>query len=47
MHLKKFKDCNLVCIPIECGTKLHKYHEKKKVNNTYLKQIVGNLIEFD
>jgi len=29
---------------VECDTKLYKNHDKKKVNSTYFKQIIDNLI---
>lgn len=41
-HLKE--DCNLVSTPVECGMKLHKDHDGKKVDRTLYKQIVGSLM---
>ena len=44
--LNKFhmKDCNSVSTPVECGMKLHKDHDGKKVDSTLYKQIVGSLM---
>lgn len=43
--LKKFnmKDCKPLCTPIECGTKLSKNDECKKVNPTLFNSLVGSL----
>ncbi|XP_022870803.1 uncharacterized protein LOC111390052 [Olea europaea var. sylvestris] len=43
--LKKFnmEDCKLVCIPVECGTKLLKNDEGEKVNPTLFTSLVGSL----
>jgi hypothetical protein len=38
------KDCNPVSTLTEFGLKLNKNHEGKKVDNTFYKQIVGNLM---
>ena len=38
------KDCNYVSTPVECGMKLHKYHDGKKVDSTLYKKIVGSLM---
>ncbi|XP_061360745.1 secreted RxLR effector protein 161-like [Gastrolobium bilobum] len=40
----QMKDCNPVHTPVECGLKLHKDHGGKKVDSTFYKQIVGNLM---
>nr|XP_027086538.1 uncharacterized protein LOC113708274 [Coffea arabica] len=40
----QMKDCNSVSTPSECGVKLHKDHNGKKVDSTLYKQIVGSLI---
>ena len=37
-------DCNSVNTPVECGLKLHKDPEGKKINSTLYKQIVGSLM---
>ena len=37
-------DCNPVNTPVECGLKLHKDPEGKKVNSTLYKQILGSLM---
>jgi len=38
------KNCICVCTLVECGTKLHKDHDEKKVDKTYFKKIVGSLM---
>ena len=38
------KDCNPVSTPVECGMKLHKDRDEKKVDRTLYKQIVGSLM---
>ena len=38
------KDCNPVSTPTEFGLKINKDHERKKVDNTIYKQIVGSLM---
>ena len=40
----QMNDCNPVNTSVECGLKLHKDPEGKKVNNTLYKQIVGSLM---
>ena len=42
----QMKDCNSISTPIECGVKLHKDHDGKKVDSTLYKQIVGSLMYF-
>nr|KYP72520.1 hypothetical protein KK1_005110 [Cajanus cajan] len=37
-------DCNFANTPVECGFKLFKDHEGKKINSTLYKQIVGSLM---
>ena len=38
------KDCNPVSTLVECGMKLHKDRDEKKVDRTLYKQIVGSLM---
>lgn len=38
------KNCNVVSTIVECGIKLHKDHDGKKVGNILYKQIVGSLM---
>jgi len=44
LNMFQMKDCNSLCILVERVIKLHKNHDGEKVDNTYSKQIVGNLI---
>ena len=43
--LKKFKmnDCKPISTPIECGSKLSKHDEEKKVDTTLFKSLIGSL----
>lgn len=41
------KDCNAANIPIDPSLKLYKVPEEKKVDSTFYKQIVGNLMYLD
>jgi hypothetical protein len=38
------KDCNPVSTPTKFSLKLNKDHKRKKVHNTFYKQIVGSLM---
>ena len=38
------KDCNSVSTLVECGMKLHKDHDGKKIDSTLYKKIVGSLM---
>lgn len=40
----KMKDCNVVFTPVECGLKLRRNDEGKKINATLYKQMVGSLM---